>query len=131
MLGVSDDEVTGDEAVVVLFELTTLDDTEEDEASDVATEVLNPDVAGKDDPCKAVLEVVEVLEPLETLEVLEVLMLEVGLIVVVGSGEDDTTTVETEPALVVTIVERDELGETVVETTVDDVLIGAQSVDTQ
>lgn len=68
------------------------------------------------DPCRAVLELPET---------------EVGLMVVVGSAVDETAMVETEIALVLTAVERDELVETVVETDVDDALTSAQSVETQ
>jgi hypothetical protein len=123
--GVVDDAATELEAVVALCEPTTADDAEEDEGSDAVIEVLDLDVADKDDPCKVVMGL------LDALEVLEVLMLEVGLIVVVGSGVDETVMVETELALVLTDVERDELVETVVETDVDDALTSAQSVETQ
>jgi len=71
-------------------------------------------------------------ELLEPIELLEVLVLDVGLTVVVGTGVDETTMVETELAVPVeTDVERDELVELVVDTTVDDVLTSEQSVETQ
>jgi hypothetical protein len=72
------------------------------------------------------------LELLEMTELLEVLVLDVGLMVVVGTGVDETTMVETGLLLGVADVDRDELVELVVETTVDDdVLTSAQSVETQ
>lgn len=114
--GVVDDEATELEAVVALSEPTTANDAEEDEGGDVAAEVLNLNVAGKDDPCRVVLELPET---------------EVGLMVVVGSTVDETAMVETGIALVLTDVERDELVETVVETDVDDALTSGQSVETQ
>lgn len=109
----------------MLCELITPDDAEEDTGSDAAIEVLDLDVADKDDPCKVVL------EPLDALEVLEVLVLEVGLIVVVRSGVNETAMVEIELALVGTDVGRDELVGTTIEADFDDVLTSAQSVDTQ
>ena len=71
-------------------------------------------------------------ELLEPIELLEVLVLDVGLMVVVGTGADETTMVETALAVPVeTDVERDELVELIVDTTVDDVLTSEQSVETQ
>jgi hypothetical protein len=88
-------------------------------------EVLGLDVVDEDDTCEAVLEL------LGMIELLEVLVPDVGLIVVVGTGVDETMIVETELVLVVTDVERDELVELIMETTVDDVLTSEQSVETQ
>jgi hypothetical protein len=107
------DEVAEDEPVVVLCELITIDGRGCD-VTDVRNEVLDVDVATEDDTCEVVP------------ELLEVLVLDVGLMVVVGTGMDGTTMV-----LEVIDVERDELVEVVVETTVDDVLTSAQSVETQ
>jgi hypothetical protein len=108
-----DDEVVVDELVVVLCELITIDGRGCD-VTDVSVEVLDLDVATEDDTCEVVP------------ELLEVLVLDVGLMVIVGTGMDETTIV-----LEVTDVGRDELVEVVVETTVDDVLTSAQSVETQ
>lgn len=110
-----------DEAVAVPCEPTMTGDTEEEGSA--AFGVLDFDVARKDDPCTVLLD--------DAPEVLEVLVREVELIVVVGSDVDETAMVETELALVVTDVERDELIEIVVGTVVDDVLTSAQSVETQ
>ena len=72
-----------------------------------------------------------IAELLELIELLEVLALDVGLMVVVGT-EVDETMVELELAVPVeTDVERDELVELIVDTTVDDVLTSEQSVETQ
>jgi hypothetical protein len=109
-----DDEVVEDVLVVVLCELMTIDGREEDGGCDVRVEVLDLDVTTEDDICEVVL------------ELLVVLVLDVGLMVVVGTGVDETTIV-----LEVTDVDRDELVELVVETTVDNVLTSAQSVETQ
>lgn len=73
---------------------------------------------------------VVVVEVAEMLDDLGVLVFDVGLIVVVGNVVDDTTMVELELLLGVTDVELDVLVE-LVETTVDDVLARAQSVETQ
>lgn len=73
---------------------------------------------------------VVVVEVAEMLDDLGVLVFDVGLIVVVGNVVDDTTMVELELLLGVTDVELDVLVE-LVETTVDDVLTRAQSVETQ
>lgn len=73
---------------------------------------------------------VMVVEVAEMLDDLGVLVFDVGLIVVVGNVVDDTTMVELELLLGVTDVELDVLVE-LVETTVDDVLTRAQSVETQ
>jgi len=73
---------------------------------------------------------VVVVEVAEMLDDLRVLVFDVGLIVVVGNVVDDTTMVELELLLSVTDVELDVLVE-LVETTVDDVLTRAQSVETQ
>lgn len=73
---------------------------------------------------------VVVVEVAEMLDDLGVLVFDVGLIVVVGNVVDDTTMVELELLLGVTEVELDVLVE-LVETTVDDVLTRAQSVETQ
>lgn len=73
---------------------------------------------------------VVVVEVAEMLDDLGVLVFDVGLIVVVGNVVDDTTMVELELLLSVTDVELDVLVE-LVETTVDDVLTRAQSVETQ
>jgi hypothetical protein len=73
---------------------------------------------------------VVVVEVAEMLDELRVLVFDVGLIVVVGNVVDDTTMVELELLLSVTDVELDVLVE-LVETTVDDVLTRAQSVETQ
>jgi hypothetical protein len=102
-----------DELVVVLCELMTIDGRGCD-VTDVRIGVLDLDVATEDDTCEVVP------------ELLEVLVLDVGLMVVVGTGVDETTIV-----LEVTDVERDELVGVVIETTVDDVLTSAQSVETQ
>jgi hypothetical protein len=107
------DEVVKDELVVVLCELMTIDGRGCD-VTDVRIGVLDLDVATEDDTCEVVP------------ELLEVLVLDVGLMVVVGTGVDETTIV-----LEVTDVERDELVGVVIETTVDDVLTSAQSVETQ
>jgi hypothetical protein len=121
-----DDEVVEDELVVVLCETITIDGREGSEDCDVTIEVLGLDVVTEDDTCEVMMEL------LETTELLEVLVLEVGLMVVVGTGVDETTMMETELLLGATDVNRDELVELVVETTVDDdVLTSAQSVETQ
>ena len=73
---------------------------------------------------------VVVVEVAEMLDDLGVLVFDVGLIVVVGNVVDDTTMVELELLLGVTDIELDVLVE-LVETTVDDVLTRAQSVETQ
>lgn len=73
---------------------------------------------------------VVVVEVAEMLDDLGVLVFDVGLIVVVGNVVDDTTMAELELLLGVTDVELDVLVE-LVETTVDDVLTRAQSVETQ
>jgi hypothetical protein len=121
-----DDEVVEDELVVVLCEMITIDGREGSEDCDVTIEVLGLDVVTDDNICGVMLEL------LEMTELLEVLVLDVGLMVIVGTGVDETTIVETELVLEVTGVDRDELVELVVETTVDDdVLTSAQSVETQ
>jgi hypothetical protein len=109
-----DDEVMEAELIVVLCGLITIDGREEDEDCDVRVDVLDLDVTTEDDSCGVVL------------ELLEVLVLDVGLMVVVGTGVEETTIV-----LEVTDVGRDELVELAVEITVDDVLTSAQSVETQ
>lgn len=73
---------------------------------------------------------VVVVEVAEMLDDLRVLVFDVGLIVVVGNVVDDTTMVELKLLLGVIDVELDVLVE-LVETTVDDVLTRAQSVETQ
>lgn len=122
-----EDDVAEAEPVVVLGGLTTTELDEEVDESDVVLDVLDLDVADDEDPCEAE----EAVVVLEILEGLEAPMLVVGLIVVVGSGVDETTIVELDWVLVVTDVGRDELVELAVETAVDDVLTSAQSVDTQ
>jgi hypothetical protein len=112
--------------VVVLCEIMTIDGREGSEDCDVMIEVLGLDVVTEDDTCGVMLEL------LETTELLEVLGLDVGLMIVVGTGVDETTMVETEMVLEVTDVDRDKLIELVEETTVDDdVLTSEQSVETQ
>lgn len=116
MLGFIDDEVAEVEAAVVLCEPATADDAEEDEGRDAATEVLDIDVIGKEDPRKVLL---EVLDALDATEDLEVLVVEVGPIVVIGSDVDEIAMVETEVAL------------EAVGMTVDDMLTDTQSVEIQ
>jgi hypothetical protein len=112
--------------VVVLCEMITIDGREGSEDCDVTIEVLGLDVVIDEDTCEVMLEL------LEMTELLEVLVLDVGLMVVVGTGVDETTMVETGLLHGVADVDRDELVELVVETTVDDdVLTSAQSVETQ
>lgn len=121
-----------DELAVVLCEIITIDGKEESGDCDVLVEVLDLGVLEEDDIWEVMLEGNRMLELLELLELLEVLVLDVGLMVVVGTGVDETTIVGTELAvLVVTDVERDELVELVVETTVNEVLTSEQSVETQ
>jgi hypothetical protein len=124
--GTVDDEIVGDELVVVLCEIMTIDGREGSEDCDVIIEVLGLDVVTEDDTCEVIMEL------LEMTELLGVLVLDVGLMVVVGTGVDETIIVETGLLLEVTDVDRDKLVELVVDTTVDDdVLTSAQSVETQ
>lgn len=116
-----------DELAVVVCEMTTTDGKDEDEGCDVLAKVL------EDESCEVVLEGLEVTKLLVLLKVLEVLVLDIGVMVVFGTGVDETTTtVRTELALlVVTGLERDETVELSVGTTADDVLTREQSVETQ
>jgi hypothetical protein len=69
-----------DELVVVLCEMITIDGREGSEDCDVTIEVLGLDVVIDDDTCEVMLEL------LEMTELLEVLVLDVGLMVAVGTG---------------------------------------------
>lgn len=117
-----DDEAVEDELAVVVCGMITLDGREEEGGCDVLVEELDLDVVDEGNICEVMLEL---------LELLEVLVLDVGLMAVVDTGADETTIVETTLILEVTDVERDEVAELVVETTIDDMLTNEQSVETQ